>query len=304
VVARAGDRFVIRSYSPVHTIAGGTVAEPVAPRRKRLEPDTVEFLRRVAFGPERVSAVVALAGRAGTPAAGLPVSTGLPPAELADLPGDVCSAGDRLYPASLAAEADQIILAALEARQFAHPLEPGMSREELRRAAGGIPAQLLDRCLTQLLADERVSATGAAFCLTGFEPAMNARQQHLAGLLLATLSEARLAAPRLPELPPALRDDPDLPAVARHLVRQGSVIALAHDHLADPHALRAAARALAASFGEQPRQSASRLKEVLGVTRKHLIPVLEYFDRVGVTRRDGDERVAGPALRGTSGEDT
>jgi selenocysteine-specific elongation factor len=304
VVARTGDRFVIRSYSPVRTIAGGIVAEPAAPRRKRIEPATMELLEQVVRGPARVIAAVGLAGPGGVPTGSLPLLTGMSPGRLQPpWPDDVHAAGDRLFPAAASRDLREQLLAAIDAFHRNHPLEPGPSREELRRSASpGTSQALLEHLIGRLLADGRVASDGAALFLPGFQPNPTPEHQQLADQLLAILAAAGLAAPRVAELPPALRDHPDFHPVARYLMRRGTVVALAHDHLADPAALDAAAASLASAFREHPRQSASRLKEVLGLTRKHLIPLLEYFDRAGVTRRDGDDRTAGTGLRTTSDE--
>jgi len=303
VVSRAGDRFVLRSYSPVRTIGGGAVAEPVAPRRKRLTSETVGLLEKMLRGGDPITAAVRLADGGGVATEALPVLTGATPTSLRPpFPQGVYPAGDQLFPAALALALGNRLEKALAAYHLDHPLAVGMSREELRRAAPEVPSQLVDRVLSDLARDAIVKAAGASYALAQFRPEPTASQQHLSETLLRLLSEAGRTPPWFSELPPEIRDHPDLEAVAQHLVRQGAAIALAHDHLADPAAIATARSALATSFGEQARQSASRLKEVLGVTRKHLIPLLEYFDRIGVTSRDGDERVAGPKLGSGSGE--
>jgi selenocysteine-specific elongation factor len=305
LVARAGDRFVVRSYSPVHTVAGGTVAEPLAPRRKRLDEPDVVRLQAVLEGRAPVAAVVALNGRSGVRAAQLPLLTGRPPDELAEPPeSDVFAAGDRLFPRALADAARTRMLAAVADFHLTHPLEQGAPREALRRAAGlGLPAPLLDQVTAELVRAGRLTARGPLFAEPGFAPRLDPRREELAAAFCRALAQAGIAAPRLAELPQPLRADPDLPAIARLLAEQGRVVAVAPDLYADPAAIRAARNTLLDSFREQPRQSASRLREVLGLTRKHLIPLLEFFDRSGVTRRDGDERVAGPAAQSASGGD-
>jgi selenocysteine-specific elongation factor len=303
VVARAGDRFVIRSYSPVHTIAGGIVAEPAAYRRKQLDHTTAGLLEAILRGPDRVAAAVRLAGREGLPAAALPVVTGLSPITLEQgLSGDVYAAGDRLFPAAGISNLRERLLAAVRDYHHAHPLEPGISREELRRAAPDTPTPLLEQLVAALLAEGHLAGDRAALSISEFQPSPSPEQQRLANALESILQQAGLAAPRLAELPPDLRDHRDLLTLARHLVHERRIIALAHDHFVHPAAVQQAAVKLERAFAEHPRQSASNLKEVLGVTRKHLIPLLEYFDRIGLTRRDGDDRVAGAGLRTTSGE--
>lgn len=299
LLARARDRFVMRSYSPVHTIAGGVVAEPYAPRRKRLPADVRAALEAVLLGgPPALAAVVRLAGVEGAARDQLAVLTGLPPAYLEDTirePGDVYAAGDRLFPTESAAAARERLLAAIGAAHAARPLEPGAARDDLRRAVAPLSWTLAERVLRELVSSGEVAARGAAFALPAFRPGLEGAHRTLADALLTALADAGLAAPRLAELPAAIGAQPDTAAVARLLVAEGRLVALAHDHFADAAAVAAGAGALRARFAGSDPVSVAALREVLGVSRKYLIPLLEYYDQAGVTRRVGEERAVLPA---------
>src|SRR5690606_26568958 len=85
IVARALDRFVLRAYSPVITIAGGTVIEPHAPKRRRMSTEDRSGLAAVLSGTTRdaLEAALAAAGFAGVDPAGLAVRLGRTETELA-----------------------------------------------------------------------------------------------------------------------------------------------------------------------------------------------------------------------------
>ena len=293
-VARAGDRFVIRHYSPVHTIAGGSVVEPAPARRKRIgDADRSDFETILADSSDAAAAAVRLAGAAGLEAGSLPLHV-LPGGAAGDSraagPG-VFRAGSRLFAAERAAAVRAALLAAVPAFHEGHPLAEGMEREELRRAASPAAPALVDAVLRELLDDGALTGIGSVVAHPGFRPRFNPAQEAVADELAGILAEAGLAAPRLSELPEPLRSFPGVAAVAQHLAGAGRLVALAHDHFADAAAVHRAISDLRAQFIDQPTLTTADLKQVLTVTRKYLIPLLEYFDRTGVTRRVGEERV-------------
>jgi selenocysteine-specific elongation factor len=303
VVARAGDRFVLRHYSPVHTIAGGVVAEPTPPARKRITDAVRADLEAVLQPrPDTALAAVRLAGAGGLELSRLPlVRVPDPQAESEQrreaaapgplLPPGTVLAGSRLFTAEAAATVREALHAATAAAHRRAPLLPGIDREELRRAAAPADPALVDGMLQALLEDGRLIATGSSIAAAGFRPGLDAGQQVTADALAATLAEAGLAAPRLAELPEPLRAHRDLAAIARHLAADGRLVALAHDHFADAATIRTAVSALRTQFKAGDTLTTADLKQVLPVTRKYLIPLLEYLDRLGVTRREGDARV-------------
>ncbi|HEY7864238.1 MAG TPA: SelB C-terminal domain-containing protein, partial [Thermoanaerobaculia bacterium] len=77
-----------------------------------------------------------------------------------------------------------------------------------------------------------------------------------------------------------------------HLEREGRLVKLAADWYVDGAAMAAAERKLVERLGgEKAGADTGAFKEMFGVTRKYLIPILEHFDRRGITRREGNRRV-------------
>ncbi len=152
LVARGGDRFVLRSFSPVTTIGGGVVLDPYPPRRPgRLRQRQLAAAQSAA---ERLAAWVGEAGLAGLRARDLPVRLGIFPGDVSRVITDagkgVLSSGEWLMArATLAAEVDRLA-AVVEEHHHAHPLDPGMSLQALRGGRpgprpGGTKARLGDR---------------------------------------------------------------------------------------------------------------------------------------------------------------
>jgi selenocysteine-specific elongation factor len=291
LLARAGDHIVIRSYSPVHTIAGGIVLEPAAAPRKRLDDSTRALLEDL-----RPAALLAL--RAGRPLARaeLPVLTGGAPAdierELATL--DVVELPDGLVMADHIRACATRVREALAAYHCARPLEEGMDRESLRRAAAAdVAPTVFERALQDLAAGGDVVGRGGGFALATHQPEAGADQRPRLDQILAHLRAAGLEAPEVDELAPHVGAT-DLPPLLRFLERDGQVIRISHTRFADPDAIARAVSELRAQLPVQQPLGIGDFRDVLKLSRKHLIPLLEYLDRTGITVRAGDERVLLP----------
>ncbi|HEX6941183.1 MAG TPA: selenocysteine-specific translation elongation factor [Longimicrobiales bacterium] len=299
VVARAGDRFVIRSYSPVTTIGGGTVAEPLPTKRKRLaEHDAERFAAVLSGSPtDAVLARIDDAGWRGAPIDALPVTTPHPPAAVAEAlarleaDGRIVRVGDRGFPAEAADRGRAVLLDAVDEYHAAHPLEPGIGREALRRALpAAAPAALGEWILERLLADGTLVGRGGAVARAEFRHQLSADQRSARDRLLALLTAGGLTPPTLGELPRELAEHPDLRAILRLLEEEGAIVAVSADLYFARAALQDAIQAVRRNLAGREGLGPAEFKAALPLSRKYLIPLLEYFDRNGITARRGDRR--------------
>ena len=322
VVARAGDRFVLRSYSPVTTIGGGTVLEPDAPRRKRLEPaDAARLERLLGSADDALVARAALAGSAGALLARLPVETPHAAAVLqpvlarleAATPPAVHRIGDRLFTGDVARAAREALLATVDDFHARNPLRAGIERPELRRALqersarpgaaerGGAPrtrravpaatsAVLADALLDALVAGGTLVARGPVVARAGFLPSLTPEQAQARDRLAAAFELAGLAPPALEELPAELRQRKDFWPLLKLLEGDGRLLALGPESYVSARAIEDARGVIRQRLGGQGPLGPADFKALFPLSRKHLIPLLEYFDRAGVTLRRGNER--------------
>jgi selenocysteine-specific elongation factor len=295
LVGRAGDRFVIRSYSPIHTIAGGVVLEPIAPKRKRLAERVTRALLDSRDPTAAVRAVLALADEEGVATAELAVRTGLQPARLEPLlTGDpaVVQVTDRVVASEHVDHVRNALLDCLHRFHEQHPLEEGMDRETLRRAVTDAAAgsALVDFVLQQLLAAGIVVGRGSDVAVAGFQPEPGPADRRCLDRLAATFADAGLEPPELAELPLELAGTAGLPALLRFLERDGVLVRLTPTRWADASAVSDCAMACHAQLSADTPLAVSDFKQVVNLTRKHLIPLLEYFDRAGFTLRSGETR--------------
>jgi selenocysteine-specific elongation factor len=92
------------------------------------------------------------------------------------------------------------------------------------------------------------------------------------------------------ELPDAQRSSPDLWPVLKLLEREGHLVNLDDDFFVDARAITDAGNEVKQQLNGAKGLGPGDFREVMPVTRKHLIPILNYFDRTGLTIRQGDGR--------------
>lgn len=302
LVARAGDRVVLRSYSPVTTIGGGIVVELAEKKRSRMGQREAVCLEAVRTGDAAaaLAAVARLAGPQGVPLSELPLR--IPHAQsmvretLAAGLADVAILGERAYAADAVAATRLELLAAAAALHERYPLRPQFETAELRSAVRA-PAELLEFCLTRLAAAGELATTGSTARLPDFEPRLSPQQTARKESLFHSISAAALAPPSVSELADQ-GSDAETRALLDLLESEGRVLRIAPDLYVEAAALTGAMARTRQAFEGQASLSANTFRSTLPVTRKHLIPLLEYFDRTGLTVREGDVRSVPVSGRG------
>jgi selenocysteine-specific elongation factor len=291
VIARGGDRFVIRSGSPAATVGGGVVTDPL-PGYRRLKP----WPGAARSPAERLVLIAHDAGPRGVPLASLPVRIGSRPA---DLERDLTEAADRieivgdtLYDRGVVAQATAQILAAIDAHHTRAPLEPGMSLQSVRAANPGW-AVLAEALIARLEAAGAIVTDHGVVRQAGWMPRPSAAQQSELERLTAVIRTAGREPPTASEL--ALsgvgQTEAGVLTLLRLLDRRGVVRQVEPNRFYSVEALRAMAEALRAGMRVGQEYGPAELRAFVGVSRKYLIPLLEYYDRVGVTDRRGQGRV-------------
>jgi selenocysteine-specific elongation factor len=304
VVARARDRFVIRAYSPVMTIAGGTIVEPYAPKRRRIDAATAATLEAVrSAGPEdALAGLLSTAGWSGIEQESVAVLLGRTPDEVAAALAALHDAdratplGTRIFDHEIVLEAIRLVEGTVDRIHEAHPLRPGGDRDELRRSLPPLaPPDLAETAIARLVANGRLVAVGPALRRAGFTPQLSQDQRDALDHIAAAIAAAGLAPPSTAELPNPLRARADLMDLIRLLEQAGTVLALRHDLFIDRTALDTAIAGLRTRHGESGAAlTPAEFRETFGVSRKYLIPLLEYLDRAGITTRHGDARTVNP----------
>ena len=292
LLARARDRFVLRSYSPVRTIGGGQVAE-VWRVRRRLSAAEKTALAMLLDGVvhDRIAAAIALADTDGARVPEVPITAGVTPDEVAEfatsLPPDVLQIGDAFYPAAVLESAVAALAARVAAFHAQHPLESGVDRAQL---VAGLRAghELAEAALRSAEQRGLLVSSGSTVAAAGFTPVFSGKQQVLRDQVVERLRNGGLMPPTLNELSTG-SSNAEIRAVLRRLEAQGEVVGITPDLYLHAAALDDAIKAVRTQGAGRPL-SAAEFKTALPVSRKYLIPILEYLDRSGITRREGDMR--------------
>ena len=294
LVARGRDRFVIRSFSPVTTIGGGVVLDPFPPPRPRVSERGLNLEQSPG---ETLARLVDEAGLAGLRIADLPVRLGILPAEvtntIATAGKGVLALDDMLVARrAIGAEVERLAkVVALHHEQ--HPLDPGLPLQSLRAAVNALPpAPVLDLLVEHGVKKQAFERTedGAAVRKPGWKAALRERAGDAGDRLAQRLAEAKWQLPTVAELQKEL-GDPTVPALLAHLAREGSVERVDQERYALKQALDDFRRAVEDTLRELGAATPAQFRDRLGLTRKYLIPLLEWADRRGITSRKGDTRV-------------
>ncbi len=293
LVARPGDRFVLRFYSPLLTMAGGRVLACDPPRRRRFDEKALAELEILEEGGAEDLFRQSLREAA---------TEGLPARDHAAFVDDAetLHAGKRLYHRDVANDIGTKVadLLATYVERFA--LRRGMPKEEMRRRVkfkGGSAewtafCEALDGSHGWKPEGERVVPLERAPLSDDLAAAVDA--------LTAALETAGLQWPgaeTLCESLPGGRDHGFPPEEwVRHLQERGAAVALTQEFVVAASALTDLRTKLRGWFADHEEMGFSEFRELSGLTRKLGIPMLEHLDRSGWTRRSGDARLAGPKL--------
>jgi len=294
-----GDRFILRAYSPLATMAGGTILDPRPPRRGVRTAAGVARLERLGqTDQDAVMAAIEETGLCGLPVAELGSRMGVPWDQHRALTdrlvhaGLASEVGGTLVGASRLSAAGEALIAAVTRYHASHPLEEGMPREEVReRLFAGAPLSVFEHVLRvftdakRILARDRIALAGHNVALTDDES--RAREA-----MIDTLRAAKLAPPD----PSTLATQIGVPLavitrIATLLVRRSALVRVGDLLFHEPAVtqLKSEIQSLKQS-GVADTIDVASFKSRYGITRKYAIPLLEYLDRERVTRRVGDVR--------------
>ncbi len=299
-----GDHYVVRSYSPVRTIGGGTVLHPIPPKHKRLQAEVVSFLKAVADCPseELLLRHIAQAGFAGISFAELRLVSALTDKTLeSHLQGLLSRRAiilvDREQRTFVHEERFRelvgIVTGALTRYHRENPLKSGMPKEELKsRFPRSADPRLFPLVLQQMVREGALLQEEKTVRLKTHEIALASDQESLRGEILRLYRESGLQPPFFRDIVQSLKADPrQAKDVLNLLIEEGKIVRTKEDLFFDAEAIEALRQRMLAFFAHTPEMTPAQFKELTGgAPRKFLIPLLEYFDGKNFTLRVGDVR--------------
>lgn len=295
-----GDRVVLRDQSAQRTLGGGRVLDPFAPPRNRHRQARLAVLR--ALGGETLEEILpALLPSAmnGLEPALLerqfnrPRQTWRLPDEALEIPTRV---GPRLFDRGTWDYLEQSLVAALQRFHETQPDELGPDRDRLRRyALPQLERPIYLALLERTLAAGTIEANGPWLHLPGHRVQLSEEEESLKARLWPLLESARFNPPWVRDLAGELEIEEDR---VRHLLRKLSRIGELQQVVKDLFYPDSTIRQLANQVLDMERQSgvirAAAFRDQIQLGRKRSIQLLEHFDRIGLTRRFGNERKVRP----------
>jgi selenocysteine-specific elongation factor len=308
VLATWGQPFVLRDSSAEHTLGGGQVLQPLARKIRRRHIEMLERLEQLGSVNVdlRAETVAWLAGWAGFTTADLVRGAGVGPEQAAALIGRL-QAGGKLVPvhpeggqvllhADRLAELEQRLLEALAKLHEESPLLTHHDRQKLLARLDFIGDDaILNGAVDRLIQQKKFTGDGKRVARADFKPKLSVNQRKLKDKVVDAHRAAGFQPPEPSSFAPqaggnaaALEDIFEVAVAEGLLIRITETIYL---HTESEALMR---RQVAAKLAEQPAGlTVAEIRDLLGTTRKFAIPLCEYLDRAGMTRREGDLRVGG-----------
>jgi selenocysteine-specific elongation factor len=297
------DPFVIRSYSPIRTVGGGYIINPVPRKHKRFKEPVLSVLKRLAESPpeEIITSQVRESGLVGVAFSDLMIMTNLPERELEKqlqqlLSQKVVILVDRenriFLHGSVLDELREEAIQVLKAYHKAHPLKTGMSKEAFK---SNLPKTLGLRPFNVLLEDltksNRVVQKEDVIHLSGHRIALEADQKDIRHKIERAYLESGLQPPYFKELAASVGENPArVEDVLGHMLQEGMLVKVKEGLYFHKDVIERLKARLVSFLTANTQITTPQLKEVTGVTRKYMIPLIEYFDAAKVTIRVGDVR--------------
>ncbi len=297
------DRFVNRSYSPIYTIGGGKVLNPIPLKHKRFKPDAVEGLK--ALGHQAPEAIILFhveaSGYQGVSFSHLKMMTNLPDKQLENVlqgllsPKTLIQADkeNRIYIHNICSERlKNDAQRQLADYHRANPLKPGMSKEELKtKFPPLLTSKLFNLTLNQMIKEKEIVQDENIIRLASHAVSLGGKQADVKDKILKTYLNAGLQPPYFKELAKSLDTDVKRSReVLMHLVNEGTIVKVKEDLYFHSEAINILKKRLVKFLETQGEITTPQFKEMTGVSRKYVIPLAEHFDSTHVTLRVGDVR--------------
>jgi selenocysteine-specific elongation factor len=307
-VAVYGQPFVLREESPPATLGGGQVLQPLGRRLRRRDQLSLGRLNRLrSTNPlDRLSAALALAGPKPLTEQGLCALCGLSIDRVAPALDQLSASGAIVelpvgprrsvrMMAEFVTDLEDRVLRALDRLHAAHARLSAIPRAHLAAELPDLGSEaMISAIVDRLRIQGKVLVEARTVAVSGYEPKLSQGERRLKSEMLKAIrhggmsppdasdlaAEAGARASVVPELLALLRDEQKLVEISTGLYLDFDVEA----------ELR---RKVVAHLSDGSTMTMSDLRDLLGTTRKYAVPIGEYLDRVGLTRREGDVRMLG-----------
>lgn len=292
VVTYENDRFILRTYSPMHTVSGGKILDPHAARHKRKDAQLLDTLKSLSEGDKKTFITQKLLKTKWTAMTESEIQkeTGWTEKQwaenkkslpLVELHGNIILHRQRH---------DEFVRSIMEKLAEFHtefPQLQGMNEEELKNAFHNVPSEVFSALMQTLKLNHLINVHGSLISLHSFKPVFSELQLKLIQEIEQTIRSQGLTPPSRAEV---TQLSPEREKIAQFLVEQKKLIQ-AGELLFHGDVIEQARKKLLSFFQTSKEMEVQDAKNLFPVTRKFLIPLLEYFDSSGLTIRVGNKRI-------------
>ena len=300
----AQDHFVIRSYSPVTTIGGGIILDPLARKHRRRDADALAEFQDLHLGTDdaRVNAILRRAGINGIRLSELVLRTGVAQNVMRRIMETmwgkriailIDTDEQRSVASALFGQLQDTILIKLREHHEKNPLKEGMIKEELRNAAGPyILPKVFSAAARDLEKSGRIIVEREMIRLPDHSVNLEGELDELRNALIELFRQADLAPPTLREVTERFpKQVKQVGKVLQVMIKENLLVKVSEDLYYDRERLEKLREEYRAMLLRDGKASPVTFKEMTGLTRKFIIPLMEYFDMTKLTIRTGDFRV-------------
>ena len=307
VSSRFGDRFILRNFSPLTTLGGGRVLDPLPAKSRRTRSELPARLERICSGDEttQLEEIVFLQGVQGLRQSELPVRTGLSAKQvqrslqpLQSRQRLVCldPVEKRWMHSDHLERIGRFMLRLVEAHHQRFPERQGMSHPEIAGKLSLLFAheREVEILLKLLVKQEKLVQTGGAFARPSHVPEVSGAQEALLERCLGIIRKGGFQPVRRTHLLEQLGvgEKAGL-ALLKSAAHHNQLVRVSEDLHYTPEQLGEIRLRLASHFAANPTVTVIEFKELLGLTRKYAVELLEHFDTQRFTVRQDNLRVPG-----------
>jgi selenocysteine-specific elongation factor len=299
-----GDTFIIRQFSPTITIGGGNVLHPNPSKHKSTDKNTLAVLQKLDRGrlSDKIPVLLAVDTKRAIDLNALDALLGLPLPDLKKICADLVRTKEVVMipaPSPILVLPETIeslkkdTLARVSDFHKKNSLQKGISREELRkRIYDDLPAEVFKYCLELLVEDRKISLDKETVSLHGREVQLSAEGERLREKIEAVYKQSGFQPPSFSNIQASFDEDAEeVRRIFYWMVKENILVKISEDFVYHQSTLDAVKEKMTSRFAPGTKFSVAEFKDILDLTRKHSIPLLEYLDRIKFTRRQGNERI-------------
>jgi selenocysteine-specific elongation factor len=301
IVAAPRDRFILRSLSPVQTIGGGMIVEALEKKLKRSDErvlqDAIDRAKAVIYERDFVEYCTKTAEGFAASETELSIRAKMLPGPLKEIltglveEGKVLNLSPKLFiHRNTCRDVHQKLLDTVGDFHRSKPESPGISSEQLLEASR-LRKDIFDGLVELLISQGKFVERKHHLALPGHQETFTDDERKILNSVESLFKDNPFNPPKLEEIIECTKADPErIRRILKILIEHEQLVRVDKDLLFHREAVEQARQILTSYIEKEGGLESVKFKYLLDTTRKFAIPLLDYFDRIGVTRRSGYTR--------------